>query len=168
MIYGRNRKVSNLSMTMQDKLENRQSSPPLFLTKESKMNQLNAIGNIGKDCEIRYTPSGHAVANFTLALTSGYGEKAVTSWLNCQLWGERAEKLTNMLTKGTRIGVTGELTNRPYTSKDGAQKYSLELRVSDVTLLGQRTQEADAPQTREPRQSGVADVPDEFDEDIPF
>lgn len=102
------------------------------------MNQLNAIGNVGKDSVIAYTKNGDAILNFSFALQAGYGDKQVTSWLNCSVFGKRAETLQPMITKGIRIGITGEVINRPYTTKEGVEKYSLECRVSDVTLLGQR------------------------------
>lgn len=126
------------------------------------MNQLNAIGNVGKDCEIRYSPKGDAVAQFSFALTSGYGDKAITTWLTCNLWGKRAETLAPMLTKGTKVGVTGELTNRQYQDKEGNTKYSLELRVSDVTLIGSKPEAGGKPTSRQ-------DMPAEkIDDDIPW
>ena len=103
------------------------------------MNVLNAIGNIGQSAELKYLPDSTPVAQFSFALQAGYGDKQVTTWLRCSIFGKRAETLTPMLTKGTRIGITGELTNRPYTDKQGVEKYSLELRVSDVTLLGSKS-----------------------------
>lgn len=67
-----------------------------------------------------------------------------------------------MLLKGTKIGITGELTNRPYTAKDGTKRPGLECRVSDVTLLGKNesvsTQRQDSKQNKQ----------DDFDESIPF
>jgi len=129
------------------------------------MNVLNAIGNIGKDAEIRHTPNGDAVAQFSFALTSGYGDKAITTWLNCNVWGKRAETLAPMLLKGTKIGITGELTNRPYTDKSGNEKYSLEVRISDVTMLGSK---ADGGKVqRQDSKPNVQDISD-IDSDIPF
>jgi single-strand DNA-binding protein len=99
------------------------------------MNNLSAIGNINNP-ELRYLPDSTPVLQFSFALNSGYGEKKQTTWLNCSLFGKRAETLNPMLNKGDRIGISGELTNRKYTDKQGAEKYSLELRVSGLTLLG--------------------------------
>ncbi len=126
------------------------------------MNVLNAIVNLGgKDAEVRYTPSGDAVTQFSVALQSGYGDKQVTTWLNCNMWGKRGETIASYLTKGTRIGITGELTNREYEAKDGSKKYSLELRVSDVTLLGAKGASTSSAQRQDMQ-------PDEQDPDIPF
>lgn len=106
------------------------------------MNNLSAIGGIGKDAVLKYTAKGDPICNFSFALTSGYGDNQITTWLNCSLFGKRAETLSPMLLKGTKIGIDGQLTNRPYTAKDGTEKLSLELRVNDVTLLGAKS---DAP-----------------------
>ena len=130
------------------------------------MNVLNAIGNVGQDANMRYTPKGDAVTDFSFALQSGYGDKQVTTWLRCSVWGKRGETLAPMLTKGTRIGITGELTNRPYTDKQGAEKYSLELRVSDVTLLGGKADRDDGSTQR--KDSKPSDgLPNDFDDDLP-
>ena len=109
------------------------------------MNSLSAIGNIGQDATLRYTPSNDAVASFSFALTAGFGNKASVMWLNCNVWGKRAETLAPMLLKGTQIGITGEISLRPYKAKDGTEKTSLECRVSDVTLLGKPENKTDKP-----------------------
>jgi len=127
---------------------------------------MNVLTATGKDAEVRHTPAGDQVAQFSFALTSGYGDKAVTTWLNCNLWGKRAETLAPMLTKGTKIAITGELTNRQYADKSGVPKYSLELRVNDITLLGKKD---DSKPSQSVKQK-TAD-PLDFDgvaEDIPF
>ncbi len=131
------------------------------------MNVLNAIGNVGKDAEVRFTGNGDAIASFSFALTSGYGDKQITTWLNCNLWGKRAETLAPMLLKGTKIGITGELTNRPYTAKDGTEKSSLEVRVSDITLLGKKDSETVNTQ-RQDSKPNKQEFEDVFKDDIPF
>jgi len=104
------------------------------------MNLLAATGRLGQDAKLSYTANQDAICNFSLSLTAGYGDKATTTWLNCNLWGKRAEILAPMLLKGTQIGVTGEISQRSYKAKDGTEKTSLELRVADVTLLGNKTE----------------------------
>lgn len=131
------------------------------------MNLLTAIGNISKDAELRFTPKGDAIASFNFALNSGYGDKQITTWLNCSVWGKRAETLAPMLLKGTKIGISGELTNRPYTSKDGTEKHSLDVRVNDVTLLGSKG-DANARPAQESKLQAQADSFDDLSSDIPF
>jgi single-strand DNA-binding protein len=127
------------------------------------MNLLTAIGNIARDAEVRYMANGDPIASFSFALNSGYGDKQITTWLSCSLFGKRATTLAPMLLKGTKIGISGELTNRPYTAKDGTEKYSLDLRVNDVTLLGAKPaqEQSQAPANK------TADF-DDFDEVVPF
>ena len=137
------------------------------------MNLLTAIGNIGRDAEIKYTAKGDAVASFSFALSSGYGEKAITTWINATIFGKRGETLAPMLLKGTKIGISGEFQARPYTAKDGTEKLSLEMRVNDVTLLGKKTATTDestddmSQPTRQPVSKPSANF-DDFEDDIPF
>jgi single-strand DNA-binding protein len=109
---------------------------------------------------------------FSFALSSGYGEKQITTWLNCSLFGKRASKLSEMLATGDRIGITGEIVNRKYQDKAGQDKYSLECRVSDITLLGQREGGQARDNGTMPRQDAPSNEQktgfDDFEDDIPF
>jgi len=136
-----------------------------------KINSLNAIGRVGRDAEMRYMPDGTAVAGFSFALTSGYGQKQVTTWLNCSIFGKRSETLAPMLLKGTQIGITGEVLLREYTDKDGAKRSILECRVNDVTLPG-KPDGADKPQGK-PAAKERGDTEngsgfEDFESDLPF
>lgn len=115
---------------------------------------------------MKHLADGTPLCNFSFALTSGYGQKAVTSWISCSLFGKRAETLAPMLLKGTRIGITGEITNREYLDRDGAKKYSLECRVSDVTLLGNK--DARQPAESQPESNKQKGSFDDFEENIPW
>lgn len=130
------------------------------------MNNLNAVGNVGQDAEVRFTKEGTAIANFSFALSSGYGDKKKTTWLRCSIIGKRGETLTPMLKKGTQIAITGEVSLNEYVAKDGTNKSSLECLVSNVTLLGKR----DASASKESSKSnGNKDESfDEMEDDIPF
>ena len=132
------------------------------------MNSLNAIGNIGQSAELKFLPDATPVSQFSFALQAGYGEKQVTTWLRCSIFGKRAETLAPMLTKGTRIGITGELTNRPYTDKQGVEKFSLELRVSDVTLLGAKGEANTPPAKNNAHKDNFDNGMDNFDDNVPF
>lgn len=124
------------------------------------MNNLSMTGRVGRDAVVKFTPNGDAVCTFSAALTSGYGEKAVTTWLNCSLWGKRAETLAPMLLKGTLIGLTGDISLRVYTNKEGQEKSTVDCRVQDVTLLGRKS---------ESREVAKDDVGfDTLESDIPF
>lgn len=134
------------------------------------MNSLNFTGRIGKDCEQRFTANGDAVTSFAAAFDSGFGDKKVTTWVNCSIWGKRGEAVSPYLTKGSQIAVSGELTNREYTDKEGHKRYSLDVRVNDVTLIGGKPETSPVTQQNarrpasSPQPSGVEDMGD----DIPF
>lgn len=98
-----------------------------------------------------------------MAVNSGYGDKAVTSWINCNLWGKQAESLAPYLLKGTKVAVSGEFTLRPYTAKDGTEKTSADVRVNSLTLLGNKDSAKDnAPQPQQASDNA------QYDPEIPF
>ena len=123
------------------------------------MNVLNAIGNISADADVRFLANGDPLLSFNFALNSGFGEKQVTTWLRCTLFGKRAETLAPMLLKGTKIGITGEITNRKWVDKEGVERYSLECNVRDITLLGKPTGNEGAKNVK---------PNDAFEDDVPF
>lgn len=97
------------------------------------MNVLVVSGNIGRDAEVR-NAGGTSVAGFSLAVKSGYGDKAQTVWVDCSLWGKQAESgLVQYLKKGQFVVVTGELGTREHEGKT-----YVTLRVSNVTLGGKQ------------------------------
>jgi single-strand DNA-binding protein len=97
------------------------------------------IGNLGRDAETKFTPSGTSVTRFSVATTRRWQDKASgewkdeTNWTNVVMW--RAEKIANYLTKGKRVYVEGRLETRSYEDKDGQKKYSTEVICDDVILL---------------------------------
>ena len=106
------------------------------------MNVLNTIGRIGRDAEQKQTPAGHTVVSFSLAMDSGFGESKKTTWLDCSIWGKKAEgSLHTFLRKGDQLGVTGEISLDSYT-KDGIEKQVLRCRVQDVTLISNKSDQA--------------------------
>lgn len=133
------------------------------------MNNITVAGQLGRDAEVRYLPNGDAVANFSVA--DSQGKDKPTIWWNCQLFGKRAESLSQYLVKGQAVTVSGNVTQRTYTDKQGVEKTSTEIRVGDVALQGGKREESPArpaPQARTtpPKaSSGFEDFPDS---DIPF
>jgi single-strand DNA-binding protein len=131
------------------------------------MNVFNFTGNLGRDCETRFTPNGDAVTNFSVGVTSGYGKNEATTWVNCNLWGKRGESVAPYLKKGTQVAISGELTNRQYVDKEGNEKYSLEVRVNDLTLVGSKQTNSEARQPAGTK-TGSNLPEDDFEENIPF
>jgi len=142
------------------------------------MNNITIAGQLGRDAEVRYLPNGDPVANFSVA--DSQGKDKPTIWWNCQLFGKRAESLSQYLTKGQSVTVSGNITQRTY-QKDGVDKTAMEIRVSDVALQGGRKDESQpAPRqaalSQRPAPSRQAPAPqgshgsgfDDMDDDIPF
>jgi len=129
------------------------------------MNTLIVTGNLGRDANIK-SVSGSTVANFSVAAKAGYGEREQTIWIDCALWGKRAEsRLVDYLKKGQMVCVSGEMGTREH---DG--KTYITMRVENVTLCGGRNDAPQAPQKPAQNQyaqqsngGGVA-----MDDDIPF
>lgn len=131
------------------------------------MNSLNFTGGLGRDAETRFTPSGDAITSFSVALTSGYGEKKITTWLNCSLFGKRGDSLAPYLKKGAQVAISGEFTARPYTTKEGIEKLSLDVRVNDLTLIGGKADGGNGNTQRQDHKQNEQDIND-IESDIPF
>lgn len=133
------------------------------------MNVLTATGNLGQDCKTN-NASGTAVCNFSVAMKSGFGDKAQTVWLDCALWGKAAEgKLPEYLVKGQQVAVSGELST---FEADNGKTY-LKLRCNSVDLVGGKADAAPAQNKPAPQQAPApaGNMPppvDDFDDDIPF
>ena len=132
------------------------------------MNAWQFTGNIGKDAESRFLPNGDPVVSFSVGVKSGYGEKATTTWARCAMFGKRAESVSQYLTKGQLVGISGEVTLREWNDKEGQKRNSLEVRVNDLTLLGKKNgQQAAQPRQRAPAPQ-QSDSFGDFSDDAPF
>jgi len=135
------------------------------------------VGNVGKDPEMRYTPSGQAVTSFSVATNRQYtnnnGETIKeTTWFRISAWGKQAETCNQYLKKGSKVLVDGRLTADPATggpriwkSQDGSPRASFEINAGTVRFLSSRTE----------TESGSASIGDDAapysepsDDDIPF
>jgi single-strand DNA-binding protein len=108
------------------------------------MNVFSFSGNIGQDAELREV-NGSYVCNLSVANNIGYGENKKTLWVKCAIWGQQAEKLHPMLTRGTKVFVSGNLDLTSYEKKDGSEGYNLDVRVRDIQLLGRNDDERTGP-----------------------
>ena len=100
---------------------------------------LTIVGNITNDPELRFTPSGAAVASFTVASNSRYLDKTTNEWkdgepvfMRCAVWRQYAENVAESLTRGTRVIVTGRRKQRSYDNRDGQKVTVMEMEVDDV------------------------------------
>ena len=133
------------------------------------MNVWNFTGNLGNDAEQRYTQSGDAVVSFSVGVKSGFGDKASTTWAKCAMFGKRGESVAPYLKKGALVGISGEVNNREYQDKEGQKRYSLDVRVNDLTLLGGKQSGDSAPQPQQRNAQGAPRASIEnMDDEIPF
>jgi len=107
----------------------------------ASVNKAILVGNLGKDPEVRFTPSGRAVARFTLATTESWmdqesGRQERTDWHNIVVWGKQAESCGQYLAKGRQVYVEGRITSRSYDDKDGNKRYITEIVAQRVQFLG--------------------------------
>lgn len=111
------------------------------------MNQVTLIGHVGADAELRAAGSSKKI-EFRLATEerwknqSGEVQKK-TTWHRLVMWGDRAEKLSTMVVKGSHVAITGRIDNRPY-EKDGEKKYISEIVVDNLEFLGSKPDNAGA------------------------
>ena len=148
------------------------------------LNSCSFIGNLGRDPEIKYLPSGQAVCNMALACSDSYKDKNTgetvdkTEWVNITAWGKLAEICGEYLTKGSKVYFSGKFTTEKY-EKDGQTHYPSKIVANEMLMLGGRGEGNDSgdnqsqnqsrggpSSTQQPSQS--APIDNQFDDDIPF
>ena len=152
----------------------------------ASVNKVILIGNLGRDPEVRYMPSGDAVATLNLATTEKWKDKngeaqEQTEWHRVAFFGRQAEICGEYLRKGSAIYVEGRLQTRKWTDKDGNERYTTEIRGDRMQMLGGRGGGATAPESMarepEPSEAAASSRPpsskknanfDDLDDDIPF
>jgi single-strand DNA-binding protein len=109
----------------------------------ASVNKVILVGNLGRDPEIRYLPSGEPVANITIATSSKYKNKSgemveETEWHRVTFFGKLAEIVGQYLKKGRPVYVEGRIKTRKYTDKDGVEKYATDIIANEMQMLGAR------------------------------
>ena len=145
------------------------------------VNKVILIGNLGKDPEVRYMPSGGAVTNVTIATSESWKDKQSgeqqerTEWHNVVFFNRLAEIAGEYLKKGSKVYVEGSLRTRKWQDKEGKDRYTTEIVAAEMQMLDSRGAGGGAaPQAREPstgswqKQEPVTESAGEFDDDIPF
>jgi single-strand DNA-binding protein len=160
----------------------------------ASVNKVIIIGNLGKDPEVRYLPSGSAICNITVATSRQWKDKTSgerqeeTEWHRITFFDRMAEIAGEYLKKGKPVYVEGRLKTRKYTDKDGVEKYATDIVATEMQLLGSREGmgegdmgggggQRSAPSSRPAPSSAPAAKPapaksstgfDDMDDDIPF
>jgi len=142
------------------------------------VNKVILVGRLGKDPETRYTPSGAAVTNFSLATSEQWKDKNTgekqekTEWHNIVVFGKLAEICGEYLKKGAECYIEGSLNTEKWTDKSGNDRYTTKIKANEMQMLGGRTENSgqnSAPssnqQSQQPAFSGGGD---DFSDEIPF
>lgn len=138
------------------------------------MNQVNIIGRVGGEVELRYTPSGKAVAALTLAVDDGFGENKKTAWIGVTLWGVTAECASKYVRKGDRLGISGRLSQEEWEDKaTGKKQRKTKVTCESMDLLTDKRSEGDVgPQPPRHQPAGMPPAPpatnSNEDDDLPF
>ncbi|HLO66885.1 MAG TPA: single-stranded DNA-binding protein [Holophaga sp.] len=144
------------------------------------LNKVMLIGNLGRDPELKMTPSGQALARFSVATTETWknpqGEKQTkTEWHNVVVWGKQAEIAEKYLRKGKQVLIEGRIQYREYTDQSGAKRTACDIRCDNFVMLGRmedgggRPAAADrGPEEEYGAPSNIPAASGGYDEDIPF
>lgn len=127
------------------------------------MNVLSFTGNLGRDCRTGHA-GGTFVANFSVAMTEGFGDKKKTHWVECAVWGKQGEGIAPYLVKGQSVAISGECGIKEAT---GEYKAAMTCRVNQISLTGGKKEEGRQapPPAAKPAAPAAGDP---FGEDIPF
>jgi len=143
----------------------------------ASVNKAIILGNIGKDPEVKYTASGEAICNITVATSESWKDKAtgekkeLTEWHRISFFGKLAEICGQYLKKGSQVYVEGSIRTRKWTDKDGHERYTTEIKGDQMTMLGGKQSNDSAPAERSaPAPAKAAPNPqfDDLGDDIPF
>lgn len=132
----------------------------------ASVNKCTFIGNFGKDVEMRYTASGEAIANFSIACTETWRDKASgekkeqTEWVRISFFGKIAEICGQYLKKGSQVYVEGSLRTRKWQDKEGKDQYTTEIKGSEMKMLGSKPEGGQRPQDNQASDYQPASPPD--------
>lgn len=139
----------------------------------ASLNKVMLIGNLGKDPEVRYTPSGQAVTSFNLATSDKFKNKSGeweerTEWHRVTLWARLAEIAGEYLSKGKTVYIEGRLQTRKWQDNSGNERYTTEIVGEKMQMLSPKGERRGGDVTSEPMGGGGYDEPPFQDDDIPF
>jgi single-strand DNA-binding protein len=127
----------------------------------ASFNKVTLVGHLGRDPESKYLPSGDAVTSFSIATSERKKDGTeTTTWFNVSAFGKLAETCNQYLRKGSYVYIEGRLTLREYTGKDGTPRTSLDVRASEMKMIGPKTDPPPAgEQSQENDGSIMLDIP---------
>lgn len=105
------------------------------------MNKIHLIGNLTKDVDLRYTKNKIAVASYSIAVNTGYGELQETNYFNITTWGKAGEFVKKYFKKGKAIALTGRVKNKNYEDSNGVKHYGMEVVTEEIEFVGSKNEE---------------------------
>jgi single-strand DNA-binding protein len=144
-----------------------------LLESDMSVNKVILIGNLGKDPEVRFTQTGSAVANFSIATSEQWNDRdgkrqERTEWHNIVVWGKQAETCGQYLAKGRQVYVEGSIRTRSYDDKTGAKRYVTEIVAQRIRFLGGGGGTRMAPEMDQGGAEDMGSGGPPIDDDIPF
>jgi single-strand DNA-binding protein len=135
----------------------------------ASINKVILVGNLGRDPEVRYMPSGDAMANIALATTDKWKDKAsgeqkeATEWHRVAFFGKLAEIVGQHLKKGSQVYLEGKLRTRKWTDKEGVERYTTEIIADTMQMLGSKSGGSVPMEERKPAKVGpISDMDDDL------
>lgn len=119
------------------------------------LNRVVLVGRMTKDADLRYTQSGEAVANFTVAVNRPFRNKngeQEADFINCVAWRKQAENLANYMRKGSLIGVDGRIQTRSYDNQEGKRIYVTEVLAENIQFLSSKNEQSQKPTQQQAQQ----------------
>lgn len=138
------------------------------------MNKWIGMGRLTRDPEVRYSQSGSAVTNFSVAIDRRYKRDGETTadFFNCIAFGKTGEFVEKYLRKGIKVVIEGELQNNNYEDKNGTKHYSVQIIVNQIEFAESKSSQTNndtaEPETNAPADDGFMNIPDGIDEELPF
>lgn len=136
------------------------------------MNIYSFSGNVGSDAVLRYTSNNKAVTQFSVGVSTGYGDNRKTVWVRCSVWDKQAELANDVFKKGTKFAGTGEITATSYADKSGVEKPSLEVRIISFDLPAKQNNQQDSTQYQPAKESAPQSNDmggfEQMEDDVPF
>lgn len=128
----------------------------------ASFNKITIVGHLGRDPELRQTPNGIAVCNFSVATTEKRKDQETTTWFRVTVWDKAAENAAKYLTKGALVYVEGRARLNEYTDREGNHRSVIEVNATEVNYLLRKEGSSESPKAESAQHSTISDS------DIPF
>ena len=137
-----------------------------------RLNLCQFSGNAGKDAELKYMANGTPQAQFSIGVNNSYkkGDEWIdqTEWVNAVVWGDLAERMAPLITKGKGVYIQGKMQTRSWDGNDGTKHYRTEIIANTVQLLDKAPAQEQQGTPRRPQQAKPQQAKAQFEEDLPW